>query len=125
MFNKGFQGFQGFLWFQAAVLLCLATLSAQEPVTAIRAGRMFDARTGTMLANQTIVIRGERIADVGANVAVPAGARVIDLSGATVLPGMIDAHVHVALNVPNESPEHHIFVMIDSAQRDLDAGFTP
>src|SRR5438552_7635209 len=100
------------------------SISAQEPVTAIRAGRLFDARAGTMLTNQIVLIRGERIADIGANVAVPAGARVIDLSGVTVLPGMIDAHVHVALNVPNESFEHHTFVMIQSAQRDLDAGFT-
>jgi imidazolonepropionase-like amidohydrolase len=98
--------------------------SAQEQVTAIRAGRMFDARSGAMLTNQTLLIRGDRIADVGANVAVPTGARVVDLSNATVLPGMIDAHVHVALNVPNESFEHHTFVMIQSAQRDLDAGFT-
>src|SRR3954470_13959084 len=120
---RRFHAFQRFLWFAFAVL-ALTTLSAQEPVTAIRAGRMFDARTGTMLTNQTILIRGERIADVGATVTAPAGARIIDLSGTTVLPGMIDAHVHVALNVPNESPEHHIFVMIDSAQRDLDAGFT-
>jgi imidazolonepropionase-like amidohydrolase len=105
-------------------LACLPTVAAQEPVTAIRAGRLFDARSGTMLTNQIVLIRGERIADVGANVAVPQGARVIDLSTATVLPGMIDAHVHVALNVPNESVEHHTFVMIQSAQRDLDAGFT-
>ena len=129
MFKKRFQGFQGFQKFQgflgfALGLTWFATIAGQEPVTAIRAGRMFDARTGTMVTNQTILIRGERIVDVGGNVNAPAGARVIDLSNATVLPGMIDAHVHVALNVPNESPEHHIFVMIDSAQRDLDAGFT-
>ena len=115
--------FGWFAWFAVGVLW-FASPSAQEQVTAIRAGRMFDARGGRMLQGQTILIRGQRIADVGANVAVPAGARVIDLSGATVLPGMIDAHVHVALNVANESPEHHIFVMVDSAQRDLDAGFT-
>ena len=77
-----------------------------------------------MLTNQVVLVRGERIIEVGANVPVPAGARVIDLSNAAVLPGMIDAHVHVALNVPNESFEHHTFVMIQSAQRDLDAGFT-
>jgi imidazolonepropionase-like amidohydrolase len=115
--------FGWFAWFAVGVLW-FASPSAQEQVTAIRAGRMFDARGGRMLQGQTILIRGQRIADVGANVAVPAGARVIDLSGATVLPGMIDAHVHVALNVPNESFEHHTFVMIQSAQRDLDAGFT-
>jgi imidazolonepropionase-like amidohydrolase len=118
--SKGFSRFAGFAvamwWFVAA--------SAQEPVTAIRAGRLFDARSGTLLTDQIVLIRGDRIAEVGANVAVPAGARAIDLTSATVLPGMIDAHVHVALNVPNESIEHHTFVMIQSAQRDLDAGFT-
>src|SRR5262245_40183653 len=101
-----------------------ATPSAQEPVTAIRAGRLFDARSGAMLSNQIVLVRGERIADVGPSVQIPAGARVVDLITSTVLPCMIDAHVHVALNVANESVEHHTFVMIQSAQRDLDAGFT-
>ena len=107
-----------------AGIAAIATLTAQEQTVAIRAGRLFDAEAGTMLQNHVVLIRGERIVDVGAGVTVPAGARVIDLSNATVLPGMIDAHVHVALNVPNESFEHHTFVMIQSAQRDLDAGFT-
>src|SRR5260221_7287842 len=70
-------------------IACLSSLAAQEQTTAVRAGRLFDAKTGTMLTNQVVLIRGERIADVGANVTVPAGARVIDLSTSTVLPGMI------------------------------------
>ena len=120
---EGFKRFARFSWF-AAGICWFAAAAAQEPMTAIRAGRLFDARTGAMLTNQTVLIRGERIAEVGANVAVPAGSHIVDLTNATVLPGMIDAHVHVALNVPNESVEHHTFVMIQSAQRDLDAGFT-
>src|SRR6516164_8053186 len=64
-------------------------------VVAVRAGRLFDSKSGTMLRNQVILIRGDRITDVGASVSIPAGAQVIDLSGATVLPGLIDTHLHV------------------------------
>ena len=64
-------------------------------IVAVKAGRMFDSKTGTMLRNQVILLRGERITDVGPSVAIPAGAQVIDLSTATVLPGLIDTHLHV------------------------------
>src|SRR5215467_14396559 len=93
-------------------------------VVAVRAGHFFDARTGTMSSNQTVLINGDRITEVGGSVAIPAGARVLDLSHATVLPGMIDAHVHTNAPQPNESVEHRTMVMIQSAQRDLQAGFT-
>src|SRR5438132_6142434 len=70
-------------------------LAPPNQVVAIRAGRLFDARSGRMLANQVIVVRGERVAEVGAGLQVPAGATVLDLGLATVLPGMIDGHVHL------------------------------
>jgi imidazolonepropionase-like amidohydrolase len=97
-------------------------LVAPNQTVAIRAGRMFDARTGTLLNNQIIVVRGDRIADVGPNVAIPAGVRVIDLSAATVMPGMIDAHVHV--NTGGETPAQRAIIALANAQVDLQAGFT-
>jgi imidazolonepropionase-like amidohydrolase len=101
-------------------------LAPAAQVVAIRAGRLFDARSGTLLANQTILVRGERIAEVGVNVAIPRGARVIDLGAATVLPGMIDAHVHVNTggNEGGKSPAERAFIALASAQTDLFAGFT-
>ena len=76
-----------------------AKLDVTQPAAegvAIRAGHMFDSNAGTMLTNQVILIQGDKITEVGpaASVRIPAGARVIDLSQATVLPGLIDRHVH-------------------------------
>jgi len=73
-----------------------AQAPAEAPVVAIRAGTLIDGTGGSPVRNAVIVIRGDRIEAVGASVRVPAGARVIDLSRYTVLPGFIDAHVHLA-----------------------------
>src|SRR5262245_58527238 len=91
-------------------------------VIAIRAGRLFDSRSGTMLNNQIILIRGDKVADAGPSVQIPREARVIDLSSATVLPGMIDTHVHV--NTGGETPAQRAMIAVANAQLDLDAGFT-
>src|SRR6267143_2417376 len=81
-----------------AVLGTVTPSRAQAPqVVAVRAGHLFNSKSGTMLANQVVLINGEKITDVGPadRVQVPAGARVIDLSQASVLPGLIDGHVHL------------------------------
>src|SRR5215472_15123176 len=70
-------------------------LAPRDQLVAIRAGRLFDARSGTMLSNQVVIVRGDRIAEVGSGLAIPSGANVIDLSNATVMPGMIDADEHI------------------------------
>jgi imidazolonepropionase-like amidohydrolase len=91
-------------------------------VIAIRAGKLFDSKSGTLLNNQTILIRGDRIADVGSTIQVPPEAGVIDLTSATVLPGMIDAHVHV--NTGGDTPAQRALIALANAQTDLNAGFT-
>src|SRR5881296_2237629 len=97
-------------------------LTPPNQVVAIRAAKLFDARSGSVLNNQIVVIRGERIADVGPNIQIPREARVIDLGSATVLPGMIDTHVHV--NTGGETAAQRAFIAVANAQIDLDAGFT-
>jgi imidazolonepropionase-like amidohydrolase len=92
---------------------------------AVRAGRMFDARSGTNLPDQIILIKGDRIVEVGpaSRIQVPAGMRVIDLSRATVLPGLIDRHVHLFQDQqPNDS--RAAFLGLNYALKDLNAGFT-
>ena len=99
----------------ASCLLALATsLMAQgtpaAPVTAIRAGRLVDPETGTVANNQVILVQGGRFTAIGPNVPVPAGAQVIDLSSLTVLPGLVDAHNHLALTY-KEVPERNIYYL--------------
>lgn len=92
-------------------------------VVVVRAGRLFDARTGTLQTNQTLVIRGDRIEEVGPSVQVPAGAQVIDLSRATVLPGMIDSHLHI-MPQTNHSLPYKTLIGLQHARQDLLGGFT-
>ena len=74
-------------------------------VVLVRAGRVFDSEHGTFLPARDLVIRGERIDAVGERLAVPPGARVIDLSRYTLLPGLIDAHTHLlTLERPGAGP---------------------
>jgi imidazolonepropionase-like amidohydrolase len=97
-------------------------LAPPGQVVAIRAGRLYEPQSGHFLANQVIIVRGDRIADVGSDLAIPAGAKVIDLSGVAVMPGMIDSHVHVT--VAGDTPAERAIWSAASAQSDLEAGFT-
>jgi imidazolonepropionase-like amidohydrolase len=97
-------------------------LAPPDQVIAIRAGRLFDSRSGTLLNNQIVLVKGDRITDAGSNLSIPVGARVIDLTNATVMPGMVDAHVHVVTG--GNTPTQRALIALANAQVDLQAGFT-
>lgn len=85
----------------ASLFLALAALGtpASAQVTAIRAGRVVDPDAGTAAENQVILVEQGKITAIGGNVAIPAGATVIDLSASTISPGLVDAHTHLCMSV--------------------------
>jgi len=120
-----------------ATLFCRPCFPAGDPPeTYVRAGHLLDVRGGKLLANQVIVIRGERIERVGSgdDVKIPAGATFVDLSRATVLPGLIDCHTHIMLTDIDDSHYDEILLKQSwqfrtilatlNVKRDLEAGFT-
>jgi imidazolonepropionase-like amidohydrolase len=120
----------------AFLVIAVSSLAQATKPVAIRAGRLFDPVSGRLLTDQIIVIRGERIADVGpaGSVAIPSGAELIDLQQATVLPGLIDAHTHLFLTgefggrydeqLLKESWQYRTIEAVVNARKDLEAGFT-
>ncbi len=81
-------------------IAAMAADAPAKPLVAIKAGRLIDVDNGRVLRDQLILVKDERISFVGplATSTVPAGANIIDLSAATVLPGLIDAHTHLTGN---------------------------
>ena len=108
-----------------AIIASASMLTPQSGhVIAIRAGKLFDPIAGRMLPDQIILIEGERITGVGTaeDVSIPNGAAVVNLSRATVLPGLVDGHVH--LTDATGGLQHQTLVALHSAMESLKAGYT-
>ena len=119
------------------MIALVALLVLQQPpqaTTAIRAGTLIDGTGAAPVRNAVILVQEGRITAVGANVQIPSGATVVDLSAATVLPGFIDAHVHLASHTIGdgdwqhagltEMPSQLALLGAAHAQQTLEAGFT-
>ncbi|MEP6634327.1 MAG: amidohydrolase family protein, partial [Luteimonas sp.] len=108
---------------------------AASTAVVLKAAHLFDGRSGRLLSPGMVVVQGKRIVAVGETAAIPAGARVVDLGDATLLPGFIDAHVHIADDY-NENwaqgvyegmlrfPVEQSFHAARNAKTTLEAGFT-
>src|SRR5215468_5008118 len=92
----------------------------KDQVIAIRAASMFDSKAGALVANPVVLIKGDRITDVGPNVQIPEGAQVINLGSATMMAGMIDTHVHVNTGGNTASLAARALRALANAQIDLD-----
>jgi imidazolonepropionase-like amidohydrolase len=121
----------------AVLLTLVASLAfAQQPPTVIIAGTLIDGRSNEPSRKQVMVIRGNRIESVAWNTPIPAGARVIDLSNMTVLPGLIDSHTHIFLQGEDPALGGYDIQLLkfplayravraaNSARRALEQGFT-
>src|SRR5690349_15888186 len=72
-----------------------ADVPAQQPVTVLKAARMFDAAAGKIVSPGLVVVQGDKILAVGTGAKIPDGAKTIDFGDATLTPGFMDAHVHL------------------------------
>ena len=117
-----------------ALLLWAFSSIAAAQVTAVRAGRLLDPDSGTVLTDQFIVIDKGKIQAVGSALAIPMGAKVIDLSDMTVLPGLIDCHTHLAdgkglengdpFNALKKTAAQVVLESVANARATLLSGFT-
>lgn len=128
--------FPGMLTLAFAMAAPIGKAADTSAATYVHAGKLLDVRSGKMLNDQVIVIRGDRIERFAASgeVQIPAGATTVDLTHATVLPGLIDCHTHIMLTDTDDSHyddillkqswQYRTILATLNVKRDLEAGFT-
>jgi len=118
-----------------AMALLIEPAIAADQVIALKAARLFDGKSRALIQDGVVLAQGDKITDVGANVAIPPGAQVIDLGDATLSPGFIDAHTHLTSDFSGNYNERRLkeldltitelaYTYIAHARATIEAGFT-
>ena len=116
------------------LLVSAGIATAADQVIALKAARLFDGKSKSLISNAVVVVQGNKIVDVGSGIEPPAGAKVIDLGDATLSPGFMDGHTHLTLDYSDYKKERmdHLDLNVSElalrasvyARTTLDAGFT-
>src|SRR2546430_3764055 len=118
------------------ILLCfgVAALAADQSVV-LKAARMFDGKSNTLVQNAVVIVQGDKIVEAGSNLPIPNGAQVIDLGDATLSPGFMDAHTHLTLDFSGDynlrrlkeidlNVSEQAIIATTHARATVEAGFT-
>ena len=118
------------------IFLCLGvTAYAADEMIALKAERMFDGKSKTLVQHGVVIVQGDKIVDVGSNLPIPGGAQLIDLGDATLSPGFMDAHTHLTLDYTGNFNERRLAELTTNvsemairstmfARATIEAGFT-
>src|SRR6266705_1741731 len=126
------------LYYSAVIVILLFSAvgaGAADQTIVLKAARMFDGKSKALITNGVVVVQGDKIVDVGSNVAIPSDAKVIDLGDMTLSPGFMDAHTHLTLDFTGNFNEKRLkefqtnvsemaLMAITYARATLEAGFT-
>src|SRR6266478_7576292 len=108
---------------------------AADETIALKAARLFDGKSSSLLQNGVVIVRGDKIVDAGSNLPIPSGPQVVDLGDATLSPGFMDAHTHLTADFSgnyNERRLQEVDLNVSeqairataSARATVEAGFT-
>src|SRR5437868_12372760 len=126
------------LYYPAVIVILLfsaVAAGAADQTIVLKAARMFDGKSKSLVPNGVVVVQGDKIVDVGSNIAIPSDAKVIDLGDMTLSPGFMDAHTHLTLDFTGNFNERRLkefqtnvsemtLMTIPYARSTLEAGFT-